>query len=176
MSGEDWRVVYLRPSVLFTLNSRFAIQGGVGFFQSFRLIDQLEIRPWQGLLVRWPKVGRVSFQNLVRLEERLLRSRFLEKAIVIWRLRYKLSATIPLNSTKVQEGTIYVPAYVELFTDLGGNIPKPSANRLRLSAGIGYKMPRDWAVEFSYIHQQARGGPLEEFLMGDHVFRIQFKH
>ena len=72
LGDRDWVRLVVRPGVRGPVGP-FRLAGGIGAFYRINelLTDRLEIRPFQGISVSWPKWQKLRLQHYVRLEERL---------------------------------------------------------------------------------------------------------
>ena len=100
LEDGSWASVNIRPSVRFMQGNWIEPRGGLGLFYTYNeeSSNQLEIRPWQGLMLRWPSISdRFHLHHYFRAEERFqfdtqddwdLHGSF--------RLRYRIGTGIPL--------------------------------------------------------------------------------
>lgn len=102
-----------------------------------------EHRIYQQFITR-QSFGRVSLQHRYRFEERFLQDDFR------LRLRYFLATNIALNKTKMEDKTIYLSAYNEIFVVT----EKEYFDRNRLYGGIGYKFNAKLRSEFGLMNQR----------------------
>jgi len=172
-----WRSVYVRPSIRYHL-ARFPCEGrgGLGVFYSYNEDDpnQLEVRPWLGLLLKWPKIGRMTFSSYVRVEDRLIWTLGEDSFDSQLRFRYKLGTKIPLVS-KQQEKFWFFPVSAEWFMNVGQDVADKFAGRLRLDGGVGYVFSWVWVAEFHVILQESRSGQSQQFESDDLIFRVMIK-
>ena len=66
------------------------------------------------------------------------------------RLRYFLNLRIPLNTTSIGPGSIYVSAYDEIFMDVNKDT---AFDRNRLYGGVGYQVNKSLKLEMGYMNQ-----------------------
>ena len=171
--GDDKFVrAYVRPSIRYHHSEKLRFLAGLGVFGTNYEVapSTLEIRPWQGVRFRWPKLGRFQFSNLVRLEQRLTFSE--NDSAFQLRLRYQLGTTLPLMA--VPWRGFYVPVSFEFFFDAGDNVDLFS-DELRLNAGVGYVVNEVWIFTFLLTVERTRSEQDSSFSTADIIFRFQVK-
>ena len=104
-----------------------------------------EHRIWQQLLTT-NNIGRVKFEHRYRLEER-----FIEKDFKM-RFRYRLMLFFPLNSPKIETGTMYLGVYDEIFV----NDKRDFFDRNRLYGGIGYQYADNLHFQVGILRQETQ--------------------
>lgn len=88
-------------------------------------------------------VGNIFLQHRARVEERFFENDYAT------RLRYFLSANIPLNSTSIKSNTIYLSAYNEIFL----NAASTMFDRDRVYAAIGFAFNKNLRTELGFMSQ-----------------------
>jgi len=88
------------------------------------------------------KEGRVSFQHRYRYEFRNVEGDKLQ------RMRYRIQATIPLNSKSMETGTIFLNSFNEIMTDT-----KPGFNfsQDRIYLAGGYQFNKALNIQVGYL-------------------------
>jgi hypothetical protein len=86
---------------------------------------------------------RLYFLHRYRVEERFLSDDFQV------RLRYFLSASIPLNKKTLDKNAIYFSTYNEIFV----NTEKPLFDRNRIYAALGFVINKNFKVEAGFMSQ-----------------------
>jgi len=172
-----WQRLYWRPSfrwhrTLKALEGR----GGLGFFYTHNdtTDNQLEIRPWMGAFVKWPRLGPMTITNYFRLEARFqwdTNTRTRDEAL---RFRYKLGTKLPLKKG-VQLKYFYVPVSAEWFADVGPPLDNVFAEDWRFDVGLGHIFGDNMVGEFHFIVQRSRSGPDQTFKTDDFIFRFTVK-
>jgi hypothetical protein len=160
-----------RPSVRYHLNSILELQGGLGFFYTISdiNINQLELRPWQGVRIHWPTFGRIGIKHSLKMEERLLWDTESWNFDPALRFRYKLGGRIPFNEAR----SFYLSLFGEAFVNLGDDSATILRNRMREYIGIGHKRNDTWTVELEFILQRSRSNTVEDFNVSDRIFRLK---
>jgi len=122
---------------------------GYGFIHSQRYLpgsndktSSNEHRIYQQFITR-QHYGRVFIQHRYRAEERFLPGDFQ------FRLRYFLSANIPLNHKTMSKNTVYLSAYNEVFL----NAQSPVFDRNRLYGAVGYVINKHFRTELGFMAQ-----------------------
>lgn len=66
-----WRLLAV-PQMRYYLGNELFVTGGIGGYYTFNdgIDDRLEIRPFQGLLAKWPHLKKAHLEHYLRLEER----------------------------------------------------------------------------------------------------------
>jgi hypothetical protein len=174
----DWLRVHLRGGLAWQRKDWLALEAGAGAFYTHEKQDEVadttEIRPWQGVKLYWPSVRaprRIVLTHFFRLEERI----FVREGETDFglRVRYRLGTSIPLNAPTITDKTLYLPLSAEGFADFGGDLEETFADRLRVTAGLGYIMDDNWGLELTYTAQRSRGTTGEEFKTTDHIVRFR---
>jgi hypothetical protein len=119
-----------------------------------------EHRVWQQVAYKH-KIGRVHFEHRLRTEQRFLQHHTSANGEVTYdgysdvqyRGRYRLSARIPLNGTKIEPGTYFASVYDEVFTSRGKNITYQRPDQNRLFAGIGYQFDKSFTLQGGFLYQ-----------------------
>jgi hypothetical protein len=154
-----------------------SLEAGLGGFYTYEsdeeVEDTIEIRPWQGAKVFWPTINarrRIGLTHFARLEQRIVtRGGATEFDL---RFRYRLSTSIPLNKPRVQVGALYVPFSIEGFLNPADAVEETFADRLRITAGVGYVANPNWTFKLAYTAQKARNTTAEDFATTDHIVRF----
>lgn len=132
--SDFWRFV-VRPSVRYHPSRSVTVAGGLGSFYTRNdvIADRWEIRPWQGVTVRWPR-RRVSLEHYLRLEQLFdFNTRTGESRNSV-RGRYRLLAFMDVGARR--PGRFWrLMGSVEGFLTLGGDQGQ-SREQFRLTAGL----------------------------------------
>lgn len=125
---------------------------GIGRYATYsdRLIDKEEFRVWLQDVVDF-KAGRVKFENRVRAEKSWFYEPQTDEVSDRIRLRYRLNVTVPLNSEKVDKGTVFANAYDEVFFV---TTEKPLFARNRVFGGLGYQIDDNFGIASGYLWQR----------------------
>lgn len=125
---------------------------GVGRYVNYKdhQLSKEEIRVWLQDVLVFNK-GMVKFENRLRGEQ----SWFYEPSTGLSskrnRFRYRLNVSVPLNSKKMQPGTVFANVYDEVFfvTPM-----KPIFARNRVYGGFGYVVDEHVGLATGYLWQR----------------------
>lgn len=125
---------------------------GIGRYVTYadRKLDKEEFRVWLQDVVDF-KAGRVKFENRVRAENSWFYEPQTDEVSDRIRLRYRLNLTVPLNSAKVEKGTIFANAYEEVFFV---TTQEPLFARNRVYGGFGYQIDDHFGIASGYLWQR----------------------
>jgi|SRR5690606_16787819 len=105
-------------------------------------IDVNEHRIYQQFITK-QKISIVSLQHRYRFEQRFVEDDFR------LRFRYFLGFNIPVNNKTLDDKTLYLSAYNEIFLNTKDNV----FDRNRLYGGLGYKINKQLRFELGYMNQ-----------------------
>lgn len=131
---------------------------GYGFILSENYMDDSdskeqtnEHRVYQQFITK-QKFGRVSLQHRYRFEQRWIGSDFK------MRLRYFLGLNIALTNPVMEDNTLYLSGYNEIFL----NTTSPVFDRNRIYGGLGYKWSKAVRMELGYMNQLFESGSRDQ--------------
>ena len=160
----DLEQLLLRTAIGYTLSdNNSTVHLGYGFIRSEPYISGTnnkkvvnENRIYQQFMTK-QQVGRVFLTHRYRFEQR-----FIEDVFKL-RLRYFLSAQIPLNNATLMPKTVYLSAYNELFANMKSSI----FDRDRLYGGLGYVINPTLRLEIGFLQQfyEKSNRPQFQFLL-----------
>lgn len=129
-------------------NQAFIGVGRYGTYKDHR-ISQEEHRAWlQYTLTN--RVKSLKLDHRIRAEQRFFHNSVTDVNTNTQRYRYRLSATLPINNTKVQAGTLFANAFEEVFFG-----PKDQFfKRNRTFGGIGYQFTDNMNATTGYMFQR----------------------
>jgi hypothetical protein len=178
MASSEWQKLYIRPSARFhSPKHPFEGRGGIGLFYTHNdtTSNQLELRPWLGVLIKWPRFKTITISNYVRLEGRFIWDTADWDLDETLRFRYQLGTRIPLKQNRIQK-YYYVPLSVEMFANLGHDVADVYSSQMRINVGLGYIFNYIWVGEFHFTLEKSRSGQDLVFDTSDLIFRFQVKH
>lgn len=126
---------------------------GIGRYANYKdhLLSKEEFRVWLQDIIDVKK-GTVKFENRIRAEK----SWFYEPQKDInsgrTRFRYRLNISVPLNSKKIEPGTLFANTYSELF--FTPSKTEPVFSRNRLYGGFGYQVDDNFGLATGYLWQR----------------------
>lgn len=103
--------------------------------------------------------GRLKLSHRFRLEQRWLSQLAANnpRQIVDWqfqnRIRYQLTAEVPLQGVTLDDGEFYLNFFDELFIGFGQNVEENVFNQNRISGGLGYQFRKGMQLELNYLNQ-----------------------
>ena len=120
-SGDKFRRFVLKPTVSYHWTYELDLIGGLGLFLTSVKEDYntVELRPYQGVRLNWPKIWRMNFKHRGLVEERLLWSNEGDFDPAL-RFRYRIKTKFPINKPTIQYKTVYIPFSYEVFANGGG--------------------------------------------------------
>lgn len=154
----------LNPNVRFSLmplgwigSNRFKEGQPSAFFSELRITPQVILTQNFGRL-RMDHKFRYEFRWIgkdVSVDDKsFLYSGDFSDATFKERFRYQLKAVLPINHAKMDDKTLYVQAYDEVFINIGKNVSNINMfDQNRAMIGLGYKFNRFLAVEAGYLQQ-----------------------
>ena len=177
----DWSRLHLATVLGYQISPLVNLEGGLGGYYSFQdpARDVFELRTWQGVVLRWPEVRlprrHFPLNHRLRLEQRWIDTAGDSGTNFGMRLRYRLAIGIPLNGPEIEEKTYYLPLATEFFYDLRDDTEEPFAARARVTAGLGYVIGKNWAVELRYTGQRTRDTLTDTFETTDHILDLRIR-
>ena len=146
---NEFHYYEVKTGATFKIDNQFSVTSGFGSYNTFTEggdfktpIQNKEIRTWAQINMK-QKTGIVNFEHRYRAEQRFTNNGFKN------RFRYRLAATIPLNSREIKEKTLYLNIWNELFF----TNKEPFFERNRLLVGAGYQLNQNLTLQMGYIHQ-----------------------
>lgn len=122
-----------------------------------------ENRLYQMALLNNP-IGRVDISHRFMLEQRWV-GRFLspesprpDEQVYSNRLRYMFRAQLPLNKPKMEDKTVYLAAYDEVFLGFGRNVNENVFDQNRLGLLVGYRFSPKFRLEGGFLQQLVQLG------------------
>ena len=175
---DKWRRINFRPGVQWSAGSLVDIAGGIGIWYTVQKIipNSFELRPWQGVKIHWPTLGRFNFDHYARLEQRFNYSMGVDE---IWnfalRSRYRLNVTFPLNHPGIIDNTLFVRINAEFFLNLGKSLEERFVDDRRYTVGLGYRFNPIWRLELLYVIEQSRAFSEEGFKVNSHIIQVRLR-
>jgi hypothetical protein len=178
---DDQYRFYTRPTYRYDitrLNQRtdryrtWQLIAGMGLFYNWNpyVTDVLEIRPFQGLKVRFPNFDRVHLTHYFRLEERIEIGFGPADAKFSMRGRYKIGTDLYLPGKLLFRG-IYLPVYAEFFFNFASGAQFNDV--MRFTPGLGYEPNSNWKFQFELSYHRSRPTSSDKFQTNDIVFRFR---
>jgi len=121
----------------------YAYISGYQFESTQKTPEVEEHRIWQQFILT-NKLGRVKFEHRYRVEQRWVNNDYLN------RFRYRLMLFIPLNNPQIEQGTVFLGIYDEIFI----NGQEQYFDRNRLFGALGYQFNKSTNLQVGVLHQQ----------------------
>ena len=118
---HNWNRTHIRSGLQWSAGSLVDINGGISAWYTNQkgLPNSFELRPWQGIKVHWPNLGRFSFDHFARMEQRF---NYATEVAGSWdlalRSRYRLNLTFPINRRGIIDKTLFARINAEVFMEL----------------------------------------------------------
>jgi hypothetical protein len=145
--------ILFRTGAVYHINSSANITIGCALVNNFLYNDErfenpymTENRLWQQLLMK-NNLGRFLFEHRYRVEQRWLKSQ--NNHLYRDRIRYLLRLNIPLNKKTIENNTLYLSFYDELFV----NITSSPFDRNRLFGALGFQFGNGLNLQLGYMAQ-----------------------
>ena len=175
---ENWIRMNFKPGIQWSAESIVDLAGGIGFYYTTQKVlpNSFELRPWQGVKVHWPSLGRFYFDHTARLEQRFNRSlgNFEHWSSVI-RARYRLNLVFPINHNGITDKTFYTRINAEFFWNMGRSIEERYVNKNRYAMGFGYRFNPKLRLEMYYLAEQSRAFSEEGFRVNSHIIQVSLR-
>jgi hypothetical protein len=154
------------------LNS-YHLGTGVIYTSNYDANDNLEIRLIQGVRFNIRTLNLLTFNNYVRLEERIQTS-FAQDWTLGYRLRYRVSTEILWDKHffGFTEG-LYFPLEAEVFFNLKRT--DRFNDLIRLSPGIGFKLKSGWRFEAFIIYNRTKNITETSNSSNDFILRFRVR-
>ena len=151
-SQADYYEVKGGPSYNFNKSNQVLI--GFGRYGTYKesKFYQREHRIWLQYVLS-QRLGKLKLDHRVRAEKRFFRYPQTNTNSNDERYRYRLSATLPLNSKKVQPGTLFANTFEEVFFG-PANADTSVFKRNRFFAGFGYQFTHYMNMNLGYMWQK----------------------
>jgi len=152
---------FIRLGLNYHINEYSLVTAGYGYFrtESFtkgeNKIFSNEHRIWEQFILR-NNISRVGFEHRYRLEQRWIS---LSDGSDDYknRVRYRLYVSVPLNNPQLDDGTIYLAFYDEIFLDLSDT----PFDQNRLYGAVGYKVNQALNFQAGYLRHRLGSVPLD---------------
>jgi len=178
ISNEDWRRAYINPAFVYDASVNVDLRGGmrVIFTREMGATNTLEIRPWQGVRVLWPRTNFIIFSQYIRLEERFTWGTEDGSFDYVTRARYRIMAKTPNLRLVAINQTFYFLTSLEIFGNIGEAIEETFVDRTRLTFGMGYFITQSWRVELHYILQGSNLGVVDGTDIDVRIIRLRLRY
>ncbi len=148
LAEQGWGRIVVRPGIRGTIGSGFRLAGGTGIFYTGgpNVPDELELRPFQGVSVTWPR-GRVRLDHYARLEERFQFATATWSLATSLRFRYRLHTQIHWEGARA-DAHWRLLAHFEGFLTIAGETGLLD-EKVRAGMGVEHGLARGGEVEWT---------------------------
>lgn len=178
LTSPRWRSFEYMPTLEYSISPHFDLLAytGISYTEQADTYNTLEIRPGIGTRAFLTPANRIQLRVLLRLDQRNFEDLETKTWTQTYRPRFRIESLIPINQDSYYKDKLwYGIADVEwMFTQT--DLKERFANRLRMRAGIGYRLNSSFRFEFIYMLQESRNGIDEQFQSSDNIFRFRVKH
>lgn len=149
-SASNFNQLLLRVGVNYHLSPNMIVTAGYGYIptESFAKNEfkneTLEHRLWQQLILT-SSFGRLFFDHRYRVEQRWISSDTDDKYLN--RIRYRFMVNIPLNRASMDDNTLFISFYDEIFL----NVIENPFDQNRLYGALGYKFNKSLSLQAGYL-------------------------
>ncbi|VAW20374.1 hypothetical protein MNBD_BACTEROID04-1523 [hydrothermal vent metagenome] len=139
----------LRTGLNYHFSKRATVTAGYAYIPSYvyeseqKSPETEEHRIWQQFILT-NKIGNVKFEHRYRIEQRWVNQDYRN------RLRYRLMLFVPLNKPVIEEGSLFLGLYDEIFI----NTKETFFDRNRLYGALGYQYNKATSLQVGMMHQQ----------------------
>ena len=164
-SAFDLEQLLLRTGLNYHLTDQLWLTAGYAYIPSYdyasdqKFLEITERRIWQQVL-KTHFFGKIKFEHRFRLEQRWVNNDYRN------RTRYRLMLFYPLNSEKIEKGSLFVGLYNEIFL----NTTKQAFDRNRFYGALGYQLNKAVNGQLGLLHQQV--GPVGKWYLQFSVFLL----
>ncbi len=139
----------LKTGISYNFDNNSFVLLGTGRYTTygFNAVDDgpqiTETRFWEQFTTNH-YISRLKLEHRYRIEQRWLNTGYRN------RFRYRLTATLPLNKPKLEQGTLFAAVFAEVFF----NNKQPTFERNRFSPSLGYKFTKPFTFQAGFINQR----------------------
>jgi hypothetical protein len=148
---------YVNPQVSLTAGYAYVITYPYGELAAPLMFP--ENRIWEQLNMR-SAMGAVEIINRFRLEQRYVNSPvksgndfIVGPAVYTNRVRWMNRYSVPFKGKTIEDRSLYLSAYNELYINFGKNVGYNIFDQNRAYLALGYKIPKLGRLEIGYLHQ-----------------------
>lgn len=169
---------FLRSQINRQFSGLLSLHGGLVFLYKINEGDNnaIELRPWLGTKVRWPSFWRVNFVHYLRFEQRFRHINNIDDWENDFRMRYKLSTSIPINHASLTDRTFYTSLAYEFFSEsFDVDIRFTQADVHRFDVGLGYRQNVKNSYEAALVTFSARDENSDKYTLSSLVLFLKYK-
>ena len=182
---NTWQQSLARIGFNYKVNDKFTFTPGYDWVVTFpykKGYDFKEHRIYEQFLIK-NTVGRIHVSHRYRLEQRFLENIKLndnneyvsDGTRFRQRTRYRLTLTIPLNHFKMEDKTLFLSVFDEVFVNFGKGASKKPLDQNWFNAALGWKFNNSTSIKIGYQNQYFIGGNGID-IEKNHIFSFAFNH
>lgn len=163
---QNWQQSLMRVGLDYNIDKQNAVTAGYGWIISYPYgkqpisVNTHEHRIWQQF-INQSNSGRFYFHHRYRLEQRFIENATLDasdnKTVdghqFRQRVRYRFFLSIPLSKKKMEDNTLFLGLYDEVFLGFGKGIERNVLDQNRLYFALGWRFNSTFNVQFGYLNQ-----------------------
>jgi len=173
----DWLRIELRSGGYYKRNRNIELFAALRIQQTITSDgNQMEVRPFQGVHIIWPRIKHLQFRQRFIIEERFLWSKITDEFNIYNRFRYRAETSIPLNNSYITDNTCYLRPMAEIFINMATTDEFVKITSGKVGMAFGYRFTQKYAAEFRYEFQSSQNGTDESERDNAHLFRLRFIH
>lgn len=174
-----WRSFDLTITPEWSVNRNIDLQGALLISNTFQsqTLSTFEFREMLGTRIHFTPDKRILTRLLVRFEQRNLQNLESREWNHSTRSRVRVETVIPLNKPTMYAGDKLWYSVIdgEAFIVMDQDVQERFANRIRVRAGIGYRVSYGLRLEFLYTWQDSRNTLDSDFTDVANIFRFRVK-
>lgn len=174
--ASQWQQSLMRFGLDVKVADKATVTGGYGWIVSYPYGEQpiatkfTEHRLFEQLILTG-SAGRFGFNHRYRIEQRWLENAGINQAgervtdgyRFANRARYRFLVTYPLSKSAMEDNTLFLAAYDEVFLGFGNGIVKNILDQNRLYFALGYRFNKDFNIQLGYLnHRVIKGDGLQQ--------------
>ena len=179
IDAPRWYEFNYGPALQLSLTQHFDISTRmtISYVQQNDTANTLELRPALSSAYYITPNKRIQSFLFLSIEQRNFHNLEVKNWETSVRLRVKGAIIIPINrSSYYDDKQWYAMLDTEWFWPMGKDVGERYANRLRIRAGIGYRLNYRWRFEMIYLQQRSKNNIGEDFYTSDHILQLRIKH
>jgi len=168
----EWQQSLLRIGLNYALHPSVQVRVGYGWIETFPYGEYslngfgkqfTEHRIFQMAQLS-QKLGKVDFSHRFMLEQRFVGKYSAANATresefpLLNRMRYMVRLQIPLKGNEIQDKTIYLAFYDEVFVGFGKHVNANVFDQNRIGILLGYRFSKNFRLEGGYLNQTLQFG------------------
>ena len=170
--------IMLRSQIGRQLTGAVSLHSGLNLMYKFSTNenDAMELRPWVGAKLRWPYFWRFNFVQYMRFEQRFEHTMNVDDWDNNFRIRYKISSSIPINHGAIVDKTFYGLLAYEFFSfSFGDDIRFTTAATHRFDFGLGYRQNSKNRYEALIVALNGLSADSDRYTLSGGVLFLRYK-